>query len=247
MSALRFDPPWRRPFLSIGVLLALGVLISLGTWQVMRLQWKEELISTVEARVNAAPIPLIDILSQDGEIPTYRPVSVETAPASDRRALVQGLYDGTPGWYVFTAQRITAGPRVGEIVLVNHGFVSDAATSAVADFTDQGAITGLARDWVAETGPFAAPPDLNAGRFYSRAGPPLANYLVPDAADEVITALMIDRNDNTAPGTMPLGGTTRIEFSNRHLGYAITWYGLAAGLVGVYLVMLRRRRERPAA
>jgi surfeit locus 1 family protein len=29
--------------------------------------------------------------------------------------------------------------------------------------------------------------------------------------------------------------------SNNHLGYAITWYGLAAALVGVFAVWARRR------
>ncbi len=29
---------------------------------------------------------------------------------------------------------------------------------------------------------------------------------------------------------------------NNHLGYAITWFGLAAALAGVYLAMLLRKR-----
>ena len=33
-------------------------------------------------------------------------------------------------------------------------------------------------------------------------------------------------------------------FSNNHLGYAITWFGLALGLVGVYVAMLRLRRQK---
>jgi surfeit locus 1 family protein len=30
-------------------------------------------------------------------------------------------------------------------------------------------------------------------------------------------------------------------FSNNHLGYAITWFGLALALIGVYVALLRRR------
>ena len=29
-------------------------------------------------------------------------------------------------------------------------------------------------------------------------------------------------------------------FANNHLGYAITWFGLALALVGVYVALLRR-------
>jgi surfeit locus 1 family protein len=41
-------------------------------------------------------------------------------------------------------------------------------------------------------------------------------------------------------------------FANNHLGYAITWFGLALALAGVYVALLRRklnpapREERPS-
>ena len=36
------------------------------------------------------------------------------------------------------------------------------------------------------------------------------------------------------PGGWPRGGTTRLDIANRHLEYALTWYGLAATLIGVF-------------
>ncbi|MNI10761.1 SURF1 family protein [compost metagenome] len=33
-------------------------------------------------------------------------------------------------------------------------------------------------------------------------------------------------------------------FSNNHLGYALTWFGLAAVLIVFYVVLLRRRLSR---
>jgi surfeit locus 1 family protein len=35
-------------------------------------------------------------------------------------------------------------------------------------------------------------------------------------------------------------------FSNNHLGYALTWFGLALALVGFYIVLLRRKLTLPA-
>ena len=36
------------------------------------------------------------------------------------------------------------------------------------------------------------------------------------------------------PGGLPRGGVTRLDLPNRHLEYALTWYGLALTLIGVY-------------
>jgi surfeit locus 1 family protein len=49
------------------------------------------------------------------------------------------------------------------------------------------------------------------------------------------------------PGGFPKGGVTRLTLPNRHLEYALTWYGLALTLVGVYAVFAagRLRAVRP--
>ena len=56
---------------------------------------------------------------------------------------------------------------------------------------------------------------------------------------------MVEADDSANPGGLPIGGRTQIAIANNHLYYAITWYGLAAGLIGVYIVF--RRRARPGA
>ena len=40
--------------------------------------------------------------------------------------------------------------------------------------------------------------------------------------------------DPSLPDGLPQGGETIVDFPNSHLGYAITWFGLAAGLAGVF-------------
>ena len=41
----------------------------------------------------------------------------------------------------------------------------------------------------------------------------------------------------------PRPGSTRINIPNRHLGYVITWYGLALALLGVYGFFLYARKS----
>lgn len=43
------------------VLLALAILLGLGTWQVKRLYWKEALMADIEERRSANPVTLADI------------------------------------------------------------------------------------------------------------------------------------------------------------------------------------------
>ena len=61
--------------------------------------------------------------------------------------------------------------------------------------------------------------------------------LKPDA----ILPFYIDAGkEATPPGGFPQAGETVIEFPNNHLGYAITWYGLALACAGVYGVFVAR-------
>jgi surfeit locus 1 family protein len=46
---------------------------------------------------------------------------------------------------------------------------------------------------------------------------------------------------------MPQGGVTRVNLPNRHLEYALTWYGLAGTLIGVYFAFFLGRMRAIAA
>ena len=46
------------------------------------------------------------------------------------------------------------------------------------------------------------------------------------------------------PAACRRGGVTRLDLPNRHLEYAITWYGLALTLIGVYFAFAASRLRR---
>ena len=50
------------------------------------------------------------------------------------------------------------------------------------------------------------------------------------------------------PGGYPRGGETRVRLADNHLGYAITWFGLAAAAAAIAAVRARegRRGDRDA-
>ena len=58
-----------------------------------------------------------------------------------------------------------------------------------------------------------------------------------------VVPIFIDANDAPNPGGFPAGGVTMINMPNSHLQYAVTWYGLAAALLGVMVIRFWRRRH----
>ena len=47
--------------------------------------------------------------------------------------------------------------------------------------------------------------------------------------------------DPALPGGLPQGGETLVDFPNNHLGYALTWFGLAVALAGVFVAFVGKR------
>lgn len=226
--------PLSRPVLSIAVLSAVIVLISLGTWQLYRLEWKLGLIDAVETRMNSEPVSLTQVLARPMESREWQAVVFDATGQGDRVAHIVGSYDGKPGYYVFTLVTLANG---GELP-VNHGFVPNEAKAEEYDLGLPGRIEGLyrrPRELKGLAKSITPPPDTDKGLFYARNVEGPIAYLFGETPPG--EAFYIDRTDNA--DAVPKGGTSHVAFSNNHLGYALTWYGLAIGLIGVYIVMLR--------
>ena len=72
-----------------------------------------------------------------------------------------------------------------------------------------------------------------------------ADPLAMAAQDGIADAapFLIDQDAGQAPGGLPQGGETVLSFPNSHLEYALTWFGLAAGLVAVFAAWAWRQRR----
>lgn len=231
----------RYPTLTIFTAVALVILFCLGTWQLHRLSWKTDLIAAVDERIAADPVPF----AGHTELPPYTPVSLDGFFIPGRVAHVSGTFEGASGWYVFQPFQWLDGADYGGVVMVGRGFV-DLDARAESYPTPEGAvvITGLLRDFSTPSSfaaAFIAPHDDTNGSFYSREREKLLPYFFPDTADlDQVSMVYIDQRADGAATTVPRAGTTRVEFSNNHLGYALTWYGLGIGLAVMFFL---KRRE----
>ena len=63
----------------------------------------------------------------------------------------------------------------------------------------------------------------------------------------VAAPFYIDQEEPVPPGGLPKPGKIEVKMPNRHLEYALTWFGLALALGGVYVAWLAGRlRRRPS-
>ena len=106
-------------------------------------------------------------------------------------------------------------------------------------------ITGLIRE-VPAPGMFTPANDAARNLWYWPDIAAMTDSAFRDAPGATMTALpfWIDADAQPEPpGGLPKGGVTRLDLPNRHLEYAITWYGLALTLIGVYLAFAAEPAE----
>jgi len=224
------------PVMTIAAVAALIVLVLLGNWQMKRLAWKTNLIAQAEASMSAAPIPFDEVISRSTETPAngeYIQVHLRGHFDHSREMHVFGqALDGMPGYYIYTPLL-----REGmEPVIVNRGFVPPALRDPVLRHEGQVLgdiqVVGLIRH-SRTARPFQPRNDPNSGDWF------VANLDEMAAAAPLLNVapVFVDAGSAPNPGGWPLGGQTRLQFRNSHLGYALTWYGLAAALFAVYIAV----------
>nr|WP_043114298.1 SURF1 family protein [Solimonas soli] len=233
--------------LGLLALLLFAVFVALGTWQAERRAWKLDLIARVEQRLAAAPVeaPGREAWAQfDAARNEYLKVRATGVFDHAHETLVQAVTERGPGFWVLTPLRRAD----GSVILVNRGFVDgehrDAATRAAGRSEGETRLTGLLRRSEPQ-GAFLRRNDPARGRWYSRDVAAIAAADGLPAAD--VAPFFIDADAAANPGGWPVGGLTVVRFHNSHLVYLLTWYTLAAMVLGAAIVVGRHewRLRRP--
>ena len=227
--------------LTIATAISLVILCGLGTWQLQRLAWKRDLLARVAA-LQAAPArpagPVLDRRANGQDI-DYTRVALDcpglaTAPYLE----LYGVREGQAG-----VRLISACPSPGRgyrSILVDRGFVADTISARPpVDAAAQApvALQGILRS-PDKPSPFAAANDPRNNHWYTRDIAAMARAL--GARSPAPVFLMAETATNPewkalVPAPLPT------DIPNRHLEYALTWFGLAGALIGVYAAVLWRR------
>src|SRR5260370_9141097 len=226
---------------SIAAASAFAVLLSLGCSQVDGKAWKEGLIATIEQRLSAPPVALPTPATwprHNAAEDEFLRVAMTAEFLNDREALVytigSSLREGSsvPGYWVFTPARLAD----GALVMVNRGFVPDGkqdpATRPDGEVAGPINMVGVLR-WPEPPGIFTPAGDPTRNIWFSRDSNAIAT-----AKGVSVAPFYLELESPDPPGGRPRTGRLHPTLPNNHLGYALTWLGLACVLVGVYCTWL---------
>ncbi len=228
--------------LTISTAIALAILCGLGVWQLKRLAWKTDLLARIEALKTTPAVPLTVALARAarGEDVDFTRVSVVCGQAGQAppRVYLFGLSDGRPGWRALSPCILDS-----RAIVVDRGF----ADSPEATRPPAGApalpvsVVGILRrpdplTWIQEAVTYAENDDI---------GYQLRRHAIIAATPSTFAVegfVLVAESETPKPaGVIALPLPTDIP--NRHLEYALTWFGLAGALVAVYAAMILRRTK----
>jgi len=219
--------------LTVATVIAFVILMGLGVWQLQRLKWKEGLLANIAAAEAAPAKPLEPVLDDlaNGQEEDFVRVKVTCrglarAPAVELYALRGGEIG---------SRLISACPVLSALyrsILVDRGFIPDTVTNRPLPdplVHDPVEITGVLRK--PERGNFMTPPNTPR-RWYLHDPKAMGAAL---SADQPIAPLILMAETTSNPDFRPLEPAPfPVDIPNRHLEYALTWFGLAGALAGVY-------------
>lgn len=191
----------------------LAVLISLGVWQVQRLEWKEAILADIDARMSGAANPLPASPREVAD--EYRAVAFSgRVTGQEIHVLVSGTSAGT-GYRVISAFETDQGRRI----LLDQGLLPlDGKAVPVA--SPQTEVVGNLI-WPDDVNTSTPDPDLARNIWFGRDVDAMAQALDTEPVMVVASALT-----NPDPRTTLLPVDTS-GIKNDHLEYAVTWFGLA--------------------
>lgn len=226
-----------RPVAWFFFILGFSTCVALGTWQIQRLIWKQGLIAQVEQANMQAPLTALPDDAASLEKLQFRRVTLKgTWVANTEFHLAPRYFRNQFGYWIITPLKLEG----GQVVLINRGWVpaSKKALEKRPETAVRGTatLTGLIRVG-AERNYFIPQNQPEKNLWFGRDIAEMASY----AKLKNTLPAMVDRIGEQDPAHLPIPSDGAIRLRNDHLSYILTWYGIAAGILVIFLVYHRKR------
>ena len=205
-------------------------LLWLGFWQMQRLEWKLSVIDDINARIEAAPIPLPNVL--DPENDAYLPVEVRGVVAPEYLRVLVSQKEIGAGYRIISALDMG-----GRRVLLDRGFMLVDQTNVPVHEGSETVRGNL--QWPQETDGFTPAPDIAKNIWFARDVAAMA------AALNTEPTFVVAKQTSFEDGPISPLPVDTTAIPNDHLSYAITWFSLAAIWIAMTLAFTLRARRAP--
>ncbi|MDC0943739.1 SURF1 family protein [Candidatus Pelagibacter sp.] len=208
---------------SVFVYFIILVLISLGSWQLYRLDWKLNLISEINNSLKNDPVELSKSNKKN-----YLRITTSGTVDFDKQIYLYNLNDsGKPGFEVINPIIID-----NENYLINRGWIPfDKKDKAEINVLDTNSIIGTLKTQ-SKANSFKPNNDINENYWFTLNRDDIFSYTGKNFSKYIIYL----NGDYKTP--KPKVITANI--SNNHKKYAITWFSMAISILLIYLYFRKK-------
>ena len=214
----------RHKFLfSVFIIFFIFVFIALGTWQVIRLNWKNNLILEIENSLKNPPVQLSQSNQQN-----YLKIKTSGRVDFEKQIYLYNLNDsGTPGFEVLNPILID-----GENYLLNRGWIPfEKKDTPEINKLDQNNIEGTLKTQ-GRKNIFKPDNDIKENYWFSLNREDISKFTGKEFSKYII---YLDGNYQ-----FPRPKKITANISNNHKKYAMTWFSLAISILLLYLYFRKK-------
>jgi len=208
---------------SVFVIFFILVFIALGSWQIIRLNWKNNLILEIENSLKNPPVEL----TQSKKV-NYLKIKTSGSIDLNKQIYLYNLNDsGTPGFEVINPILID-----NENYLINRGWIPfEKKDSQEINFFDEKKIVGTLKSQ-SRKNIFKPDNDIEENYWFSLNREDILKFTGKEFSKYII---YLDGNYQ-----FPKPKKITANISNNHKKYAITWFSLAISILLLYLYFRKK-------
>jgi len=208
---------------SVFIIFFISVFIALGTWQIIRLGWKNNLILEIENSLKNPPVEL----TQSNKV-NYLKIKTSGSVNFEKQIYLYNLNDtGTPGFEVLNPITIN-----GENYLLNRGWIPfEKKDTPEINIIDQNNIIGTIKIQ-GRKNIFKPDNDLKENYWFSLNREDILKFTGKKFSKYII---YLDGNYQ-----LPKPKKITANISNNHKKYALTWFSLAISILLLYLYFRKK-------
>ena len=208
---------------SVFVYFIILVLLSLGSWQLVRLNWKIQLINQIEASLKNKPVNLTA-----NNLKNYLRIKTTGSIDFEKQIYLYNLNEkGKPGFEVVSPLVVK-----NKNYLLNRGWIPfNMKNNKIINRVDENNITGILRKQI-KANRFKPKNDISKNYWFTLHRDDVFKFIGKNFSPFII--YLSNKNE------LPRPKLITANISNNHKKYAITWFSLAISILLLYLYFRKK-------